>query len=157
MEHLEIERKFLVTSTEYQEQAITKTRLVQGYLNTDPERTVRVRIKGEKAFLTVKGVSNDTGTSRFEWEIEIDSKEATNLIDLCEGIIMDKFRYEVPIGKHLFEVDEFLGENKGLVVAEIELNHEDEHFQKPDWLGDEVTGNSDYYNSRLSLKPYSKW
>ncbi len=157
MEHLEIERKFLVASDAYKQAATSQTRIAQGFLNTDPSRTVRVRIMGEKGFLTVKGASNDSGTTRFEWEIEISVNEATNLIDLCESGILEKTRYEVPSGKHIFEVDEFLGENKGLVVAEVELNHEDERFEKPEWLGEEVTGQKKYYNSQLSKNPFSSW
>jgi len=157
MEHLEIERKFLVASEAYKQAATSQTRIAQGFLNTDPSRTVRVRIMGEKGFLTVKGASNDSGTTRFEWEIEISVNEATNLIDLCESGILEKTRYEVPSGKHIFEVDEFLGENKGLVVAEVELNHEDERFEKPEWLGEEVTGQKKYYNSQLSKNPFSSW
>lgn len=157
MEHLEIERKFLVASEAYKQAATSQTRIAQGFLNTDPSRTVRVRIKGDKGFLTVKGASNESGTTRFEWEIEISVKEATNLIDLCESGILEKIRYEVPSGRHIFEVDEFLGENKGLVVAEVELNHEDERFEKPDWLGIEVTGQKKYYNSQLSKNPFTSW
>lgn len=157
MEHLEIERKFLVTGDGFRQQATSQTRIVQGFLNTDPERTVRVRIKGDKGFLTVKGPSNDSGTTRFEWETEITAAEATNLIDLCESGILEKVRFEVPWGDHLFEVDEFLGENKGLVLAEVELKHEDERFEKPNWLGEEVTGQIPYYNSQLSIKPFKGW
>jgi len=157
MEHLEIERKFLVNSDAFKQQATSQTRIVQGFLNTDPERTVRVRIRGEKGFLTVKGASNESGTTRFEWEIEISWAEATNLIDLCESGILEKIRFEVPLGKHMFEVDEFLGENKGLILAEVELKHEDERFERPDWLGQEVTGQVQYYNSQLSIKPYKEW
>jgi CYTH domain-containing protein len=157
MEHLEIERKFLVTSNAYKADAILETHMVQGFLNTHPERTVRVRIAGEKAFLTVKGKGNDSGTTRFEWETEIAVSEATNLIDLCEPIILEKVRYKVPVGAHRYEVDEFLGENRGLVVAEIELKHEDEPFEKPGWLGEEVTGQPKYYNSQLSIKPFNQW
>lgn len=157
MEHLEIERKFLVRSDGYKEKAASQTRIVQGFLNTDPHRTVRVRIKGDRGFLTVKGASNDSGTTRFEWETEISAAEAANLIDLCEAGILEKVRFEVPYGKHVYEVDEFLGENKGLVLAEVELNHEDERFEKPDWLGEEVTGQIPYYNSQLSKCPYTQW
>ncbi|KAB5490714.1 MULTISPECIES: CYTH domain-containing protein [Flagellimonas] len=157
MEHLEIERKFLVSSDAYKQEATSQTRIAQGFLNTDPSRTVRVRIMGEKGFLTVKGASNDSGTTRFEWEIEISVKEATNLIDLCESGILEKNRYEVPSGKHIFEVDEFLGENKGLIVAEVELEHEDEPFERPEWLGEEVTGQRKYYNSQLSKTPFKEW
>ena len=157
MQHLEIERKFLVKSGVYKKDVTSETRIVQGFLNTDPERTVRVRIKGDKGYLTIKGKGNATGTTRFEWEQEISLVEATNLIDLCEPGILEKIRFEVPVGKHVFEVDEFLGENKGLVVAEVELQYEDERFEKPKWLGDEVTGQTKYYNSQLSKKPFSKW
>lgn len=157
MEHLEIERKFLVKSDTYKEQASSQIRMIQGFLNRDPERTVRVRTVGDKGYLTIKGASNASGTTRFEWETEITHSEATNLIDLCEGIILEKNRYKIPVEGHFFEVDEFLGENKGLVVAEIELQHEDEVFKKPNWLGEEVTGKVAYYNSQLSIKPYSQW
>ncbi|MEC3966694.1 CYTH domain-containing protein [Flagellimonas halotolerans] len=157
MEHLEIERKFLVKSDEFKQKATSQTRIVQGFLNTDPDRTVRVRIRGDKGFLTVKGASNESGTTRFEWETEITAAEATNLIDLCEAGILEKIRFEVPFGNHLYEVDEFLSENKGLILAEVELNHEDERFEKPEWLGEEVTGQIQYYNSQLSKKPFREW
>ena len=157
MEHLEIERKFLVKTNGYRTKAISEVRIVQGFLNTHPERTVRVRIKGDKGYLTIKGKGNDSGTTRFEWETEILVAEATNLIDLCEPIILDKIRFEVPVGNHIYEIDEFYGENRGLIIAEIELKHEDEPFEKPDWLGDEVTGQQKYYNSQLSITPYNQW
>ncbi|MFD2100027.1 CYTH domain-containing protein [Flagellimonas iocasae] len=157
MEHLEIERKFLVVSDVYKQEATSQVRIAQGFLNTDPERTVRVRIKGDKGFLTIKGPSNATGTTRFEWETEISLTEATNLIDLCKDVILEKVRFEVPLGNKLFEVDEFLGENKGLVIAEVELNHEDEVFERPKWLGEEVTGQPEYYNSQLSKNPFTQW
>ncbi|NDV14757.1 CYTH domain-containing protein [Muricauda sp. TY007] len=157
MEHLEIERKFLVKSDGFKQKATSQTRIVQGFLNTDPDRTVRVRIRGDKGFLTVKGASNESGTTRFEWETEITAAEATNLIDLCEAGILEKTRFEVPFGNHLYEVDEFLSENKGLILAEVELNHEDERFEKPEWLGEEVTGQIQYYNSQLSKKPFREW
>jgi CYTH domain-containing protein len=154
---LEVERKFLVKSQGYKNEAKTQMRIVQGFLNTDPERTVRVRIKNDKGFLTIKGKGNDSGTTRFEWEQEISFSDATDLVDLCEAVIVEKIRYEIPIGKHIYEVDEFLGENKGLVIAEVELQHEDEPFEKPDWLGEEVTGDIKYYNSQLSQQPYRDW
>lgn len=154
---LEVERKFLVTSDAYKNEAQTQTRIVQGFLSTDPERTVRVRIKGDTGFLTIKGKGNDTGTTRFEWETQISFTDATDLVDLCQAVILEKIRYEIPIGKHVFEVDEFLGENKGLIIAEVELLHEDEVFEKPDWLGEEVTGVTKYYNSQLSQQPYRDW
>lgn len=154
---IEIERKFLVTSDAYKSLAAKKSRIAQGYLNRDPNRSVRIRIKGNHGFITVKGPGNPSGTSRFEWEKEIDLEEAKNLLLLCEQPIIDKYRYEVKFGKHIFEVDEFLGENLGLVVAEIELKSEDELFIKPDWIGEEVTGDPKYYNSQLSNVPFSKW
>lgn len=154
---LEIERKFLVASQDYKKEATAQNRIVQGFLNTHPERTVRVRIYGNKAFLTVKGIANTSGTTRSEWEKEIPVKEAQLLLPLCEKGVIEKIRYEIKSEKHLFEVDEFLGENKGLVVAEIELQSENEGFIKPDWLGKEVTGETKYYNSQLSKNPFKNW
>lgn len=154
---LEIERKFLVKSTQYQTLYTTKYQITQGYLNTDPHRTVRVRIKGEKGYITIKGISDTAGVTRFEWEKEIPLNEAQSLVEMCEEGIIDKIRYEVMHEGHLYEIDEFNGNNAGLVVGEIELNAEDEHFTKPDWLGEEVTGNNKYYNSYLSQKPYKDW
>ncbi|MBX2827551.1 MAG: CYTH domain-containing protein [Flavobacteriaceae bacterium] len=154
---IEIERKFLVNTDAYKSEAFSKKRIVQGFLNTHPERTVRVRIKGEKGFITIKGISNETGTSRFEWEKEISVQEAEVLIPLCEKGIIDKVRYEVKLKNHIFEIDEFLGDNVGLTLAEIELNDEGEDFPKPHWLGDEVTGDVRYYNSQLSKQPYTQW
>lgn len=157
MEHLEIERKFLVRSQDYREAADSHSRIVQGFLNRDPERTVRVRRTDDKGFLTIKGPTNDSGTTRFEWESEISVQEAGNLFDLCERGILEKIRYRVPFGGRIFEVDEFLGENKGLVVAELELEHEDQPFERPPWLGEEVTGQRKYYNSQLSQYPFQEW
>lgn len=154
---VEIERKFLVKSEQFKKQASSKSRIVQGFLNTHPERTVRVRIKGGSGFLTVKGKSNDSGTSRFEWEKLIGLEEAESLLILCEDGVLEKTRYEIPLGKHAYEVDEFHGENQGLIVAEIELMNENEDFERPEWLGDEVTGDIKYYNSRLSKQPYKNW
>ena len=153
----EIERKFLVKSNDFKNEAICNTRIVQGFLNTHPERTVRVRIKGDKGFITVKGISNKSGTTRFEWEKEIRINEAEQLLKICESGTIDKIRYEVKKGSHVFEVDEFFGENEGLIVAEVELNDENEQFDKPDWLGEEVTGQLKYYNSQLSKTPYKLW
>tara|TARA_R110000850_G_scaffold271031_2_gene404728 strand:- start:119664 stop:120134 length:471 start_codon:yes stop_codon:yes gene_type:complete len=154
---LEIERKFLVTSDAFKQAAFKQSRIVQGFLSTHPERTVRVRIKGDQGFLTVKGISNKAGTIRSEWETEISTKDAEQLLNLCEPGIIDKTRYEIKLGKHIFEVDEFLGENEGLIVAEVELTSEDEAFEKPSWLGKEVTGELKYYNLQLSLNPFKKW
>lgn len=154
---IEIERKFLVRSDDFKKESKCNTRIVQGFLNTDPLRTVRVRIKGDEGYLTVKGVGNDRGTTRFEWEIDIPLDEAEALLKLAEPGIIEKVRYEVPVGNHLFEIDEFLGENQGLIVAEIELQNEEELFDRPTWLGDEVTGDEKYYNSQLSKQPYGSW
>lgn len=154
---IEIERKFLVTSKTFKNEAQKSTRIIQGFLNTNPERTVRIRIKGKHAFITVKGIGNTSGTSRFEWEKEIDVSEAEQLMLLCEKGIIEKIRYEISLGNHIYEVDEFFGENKDLIIAEIELEDENETFLKPDWLGEEVTGNRKYYNSQLSKKPYKTW
>lgn len=153
----EIERKFLVTSNQYKVEAFKTMRIIQGFLNTDPERTVRIRLKGNKGELTVKGLTSNEGMTRFEWEQEIAKSDAEALLNLSEKWIIDKLRHEVKVGDHIFEVDEFLGDNKGLVIAEIELNHEDEDFLKPKWLGEEVTGDIKYYNSQLSKKPYCTW
>jgi len=154
---IEIERKFLVLNEEFKASAAAKMAIKQGYLNSHPERTVRVRTKGSKAYLTVKGKSNNTGTSRTEWEKEIPVPDAEQLLGLCEAGVIDKIRYEIKAGPHTFEVDEFFGENQGLIMAEIELTHEDETFEKPSWLGHEVTGDIRYYNSYLSNNPYTTW
>jgi adenylate cyclase len=154
---LEIERKFLITSDSYKAAAFSKKRIIQGYLNSNPERTVRVRIKENEAYLTVKGISNESGLSRFEWEKEIPVDEAQNLLLLCEKGVIDKTRFEVKIGSHIYEVDEFYGENEGLEMAEIELQSETELFEKPDWLGEEVTNDKRYYNSYLSKSPFKNW
>lgn len=154
---IEIERKFLVTSDAFKKEAQNKKRITQGFLNTHKERTVRVRIKGEQGFLTVKGPSSENGVSRFEWEQELSKHEAEALLNLCEEGIIDKVRYEVEIENHVFEIDEFFGENEGLIIAEVELNHVSEAFKKPKWLGEEVTGNPKYYNSQLSKQPYKNW
>lgn len=154
---IEIERKFLVKNDAFKTEASVKKRIVQGFLNTDPERTVRVRIKGDDGFLTIKGKSNRTGTSRFEWEKEIPIKEAEALLKLCEEGVIDKIRYNVTVANHLYEVDEFFSDNQGLIIAEVELKDEDEEFVKPSWLGEEVTGDIKYYNSQLSKNPFKKW
>jgi len=153
----EIERKFLVNSEDFKVQATKSIRIVQAYLNSTPERTVRVRIKGDKAFLTIKGKGNERGTTRFEWEKEIPLTEAEQLLPLCEAGLIEKVRYEIPIENHVFEVDEFLGENSGLIVAEVELNHENETFKTPTWLANEVTGDRKYYNSYISKNSFSTW
>ena len=152
----EIERKFLVTG-EYKSQAYAQTRIVQGYLSSARGRTVRVRIRDDKGYLTIKGASNASGTSRYEWEKEISLEEARELMQLCEPGIIDKTRYLVQSGIHTFEVDEFYGENDGLVVAEVELASEDESFEKPIFIGQEVTGDLRYYNSQLMKYPFKTW
>ncbi len=154
---IEIERKFLVVSDDFKRGAFKKTRIIQGFLNTAKERTVRVRIKGNKGFLTVKGKSTNDGLSRFEWEKEIDKTDAEALLKLCDPTIIDKERYEVKVKNHTFEIDVFFGANKGLTIAEIELESENEPFEKPNWLGEEVTGQIKYYNSQLSKQPFKTW
>lgn len=154
---IEIERKFLVTTNDYRDTAHRKSRIRQGFLSTDKERTVRIRIKDDLGYITVKGPSSQDGLSRFEWEKEISKPEAEQLLELCQPTLIDKFRYEVTINHHTFEVDEFLGANKGLIVAEVELETINETFPVPQWLGQEVTGNKKYYNSQLSLKPFNTW
>lgn len=153
----EIERKFIVLNEDFKSFATIKKDIAQGYLNTNPNRTVRVRIANDKAFLTVKGKGNDTGMTRFEWEKEIPVKEAQSLLLLCEKGVIEKTRFEIPVGNHVFEVDEFYGENQGLVMAEIELSHENEPFEKPSWLGKEVTNDQRFYNAYLSKNPFSEW
>ncbi len=154
---IEIERKFLTTSDEFRSATFKKSRITQGYLSAVPDRTVRVRIKDEKGFLTIKGASNESGLSRFEWEKEIAIEEAKALLKLCEKGVIDKTRFEVKVGNHIFEIDEFYGENEGLIIAEIELKSEDEIFEKPIWLGKEVTNDKRYYNSYLSKNPFKDW
>ncbi|MGK4566733.1 CYTH domain-containing protein [Flavobacterium sp. 3HN19-14] len=154
---IEIERKFLVNSDAFKAQASAKNHIAQGYLNADPERTVRVRIKGEMGFLTVKGKGSESGTTRFEWETELSLMEAKPLLALCEKGTINKMRYEVEAGNHIYEIDEFFGDNEGLIIAEIELRSEDEMFDKPDWVGKEVTGDQRYYNAYLSKRPYKEW
>ncbi|WBL25830.1 CYTH domain-containing protein [Zunongwangia sp. HGR-M22] len=154
---VEIERKFLVNSEDFKKVAYNKSRIQQGFLNTNPERTVRIRIKDEEAYITVKGKNNEAGLTRFEWEKQIDKNEAEELLKLCEPGMIDKTRFLVKSDAHTFEVDEFYGENEGLIVAEVELLSEKENFKKPDWLGDEVTGQAKYYNSQLIKNPYKNW
>ncbi|AMC11559.1 adenylate cyclase [Lutibacter profundi] len=154
---VEIERKFLVKG-DFKNLAIKKYSIAQGFLSTVPERTVRIRIRENKGFITVKGISDNKGISRFEWEKEISKTDAESLLALCENTIIEKVRYIIPASNNLFfEVDEFLGENKGLIVAEIELPNVNTTFKKPDWLGDEVTGQVKYYNAMLAQKSFNKW
>ena len=154
---IEIERKFLVLNNDFITSAVAKNRIVQGYLSSNPERTVRVRIKRSKGFLTIKGKGNDSGTTRLEWETEIPLAEAEKLLSICENGVIDKIRYEIPSGKHTYEVDVFTEQNNGLVIAEIELSAENESFEKPNWLGQEVTGDNRYYNAYLNNNPFGSW
>src|SRR5690625_5370816 len=153
----EIERKFLVKNMDFIEKAKSKHYIVQAFLNRNSERTVRIRIKDKEAFLTVKGMSNAEGTTRREWEYAIPVSDAREMLKICEEGVIEKWRYLVSVGTHTYEVDVFEGENDGLIVAEVELASEEESFQKPSWLGEEVTGDEAYYNSNLSQHPYSKW
>ena len=152
----EIERKFLVKG-DFKREVFKSTRITQGYLSSVPERTVRVRVKGEKGFITIKGIGNESGASRYEWEKEIPVDEVRDLLKICEPGVIDKTRYLVKNGDYTFEVDEFYGDNDGLTVAEIELPSEDAVFNKPEWLGDEVTGDVRFYNSMLMKNPYKNW
>ena len=152
----EIERKFLVIG-DFKSQAFEQSRIVQGYISSARGRTVRVRIRNGRGYLTIKGASNESGTSRYEWEKELPLHEAEELMKLCEPGVIDKTRYLVRSGEHIFEVDEFYGENEGLIVAEVELNAEDEAFVKPSFIGQEVTGDVRYYNTQLMKKPYTTW
>jgi adenylate cyclase len=154
---VEIERKFLVLSEVFINEAFSKKRIVQAYLNSKPERTVRIRIKEGKGFLTIKGKGNATGITRLEWETEIPLPDAEKLLTICESGTIDKIRHEVKVGNHLYEVDVFAGENEGLIIAEIELQFEDEAFEKPSWLGKEVTNDERFYNAYLSVKPFKSW
>ena len=151
----EIERKFLVAG-DYKSHAFKHYRIVQGYLSSVLERVVRIRIQGDKAYLTIKSTVSDTEFTRYEWEREIPVQDAEEMLKFCEKEIIDKTRHLVKVGAHVFEVDEFYGNNQGLVVAEVELASEDEVFEKPDWLGEEVTSDDRYYNSMLVKHPYSE-
>lgn len=155
---MEIERKFLVKG-DFKSLAQGHTHIVQGYLCRDSGRTVRIRLRDEKAFITIKGASSCDGLSRFEWEQEISPESAKEMLQLCLPGVIDKYRYIIPFSNHIFEVDEFFGENKGLILAEVELQ-EDEKYSAiplPSFIGEEVTGDLRYYNSQLSLHPYSSW
>ncbi len=152
----EIERKFLICG-EYKSEAYAHSHITQGYISSNHGRTVRVRIRDEKGYLTIKGASNTSGISRYEWEKELSLEEARELMKLCEAGIIDKTRYLVKSGRHIFEVDEFYGENEGLTLAEVELGSEDEPFEKPLFIGQEVTGDARYYNSNLMKQPFTTW
>ena len=151
---VEIERKFLLANDKWRLQISCSTRIAQGYLCTDIERTVRVRTKGEAAFLTIKG--KNTGISRAEFEYQIPVADALDMLKLCPNVL-DKTRHLIEIGEHIFEIDEFHGINSGLIVAELELSSENAAYPQPEWLGAEVSGESRYYNSALSTSPFSSW
>ena len=153
---VEIERKFLVQG-DYKSLAVSHSRIRQGYICSSRGRTVRVRLRDDKGYLTIKGPSLNGGLSRYEFEKEISVDEALSLLCLCEPGMVDKIRWLVPVGKHVFEVDEFFGDNEGLVVAEVELAEETEDFERPAFLGMEVTGDRRYYKSSLRSNPYKKW
>ena len=157
MSGFEIERKFLVRNSDYKRQAFGSSRIQQGYICSGHGRTVRVRIRDERGYLTIKGPSENGGLSRYEFEKEITLDEAEHLMQLCEPGIIDKTRWLVKSGRHTFEVDEFYGENAGLVMAEVELGAEDESYEKPDFIGKEVTGDKRYYNAHLRLNPFTRW
>lgn len=157
LNHIETERKFLVKDASFKEMASESHRITQGYICRESGRTVRVRISDSKAWLTIKGPSTGDGLSRYEWEKEIPADEALQLMTLCHDGVIDKTRYLVPFEGHVFEVDEFYGDNAGLVMAEVELENENEPFGRPGWLGKEVTGDRRYYNSMLVVCPFSKW
>ncbi len=153
---LEIERKFLVVG-EFRDQAYSHSRIRQGYISSGNGKTVRVRIRDDRGYLTIKGPSDQAGLARYEFETEISLSDAEDLMKLCEPGIIDKTRYLVRSGDHVFEVDEFYGDNEGLVMAEVELHSEDEAFQKPAFIGPEVTGDRRYYNAHLRRNPYKLW
>ena len=158
MSGLEIERKFLVKAgADFKSQAYDSSRIKQGYIASGHGRTVRVRTRGQLAYLTIKGPSLDGGLSRYEFEKEITTEEAEQLFHLCEPGIIDKTRYLVKAGHHTFEIDEFYGDNEGLVMAEVELSSPDEPYEKPDFIGKEVTGDRRFYNSHLRQNPFRLW
>ena len=153
---LEIERKFLVTG-EFRDKAFQSSRIRQGYISSGNGRTVRIRIRDDKGYLTIKGPSDRAGLARYEFETEVSLADAEDLMRICEPGIIDKTRYLVRSGAHIFEVDEFYGDNEGLLMAEVELQSEDEPFEKPDFVGREVTGDRRFYNSHLRRNPYKLW
>ena len=154
---IEIERKFLVKNETYKSESIKKQLITQGYLSSDPKRSVRIRICEQNAYITIKGQTSESGASRYEWEKEINIEDAKQLMLLCREGVVTKIRHLIPFKNHTFEVDEFLKDNSGLVIAEIELSNENEDFERPIWLGKEVTGIKKYYNSQLSQNAYVNW
>ena len=157
MSGMEIERKFLIRGSDYKQRAYASDHIKQGYICSGHGRTVRVRLRGSRGYLTIKGPSIDGRLSRYEFEKEITPDEAEHLFQLCEPGIIDKTRYLVKSGQHIFEVDEFYGDNEGLVMAEVELQSAEETFEKPDFIGKEVTGDRRFYNSHLRQNPFSVW
>ena len=157
MSGFEIERKFLVRGDDYKRLAYSHSHIKQGYICSGHGRTVRVRRRDDHGFLTIKGPSENGGLSRYEFEKEITLDEAEHLFKLCVPGIIDKTRWLVKSGPHTFEVDEFYGDNAGLVMAEVELQSADETYEKPDFIGEEVTGDRRYYNSSLRVNPYKLW
>lgn len=159
MAHYETERKFLVTGSDFKTQAYDATHIWQGYISSQNGRTVRVRIRGDKGYLTIKGPSGVAGLTRYEFDTEIPLDDARDLMQICEPGIIDKTRYLVksPDGRHTWEIDEFYGDNQGLVLAEVELAREDEPFAKPAFIGREVTGDRRFYNSHMRTNPYRLW
>lgn len=154
---IEIERKFLVKNETFKSESIKKQLITQAYLSSDPKRSVRIRICEQNAYITIKGQTSESGTSRYEWEKEINIEDAKQLMLLCREGVVTKIRHLIPFKNHTFEVDEFLKDNSGLVIAEIELSNENEDFERPRWLGKEVTGIKKYYNSQLSQNAYVNW
>lgn len=155
--NIETERKYTVENTRYKEMAFKSTYIKQGYIAETEKSTVRIRIRNKKGYLTIKGRGNDSGMSRPEWEKEIPLKEAEELFTFCRRGIIEKKRYEINFEGHIFEVDEFYGENKGLTIAEVELSNENEEVKLPGWIKKEVTGDKRYYNLSLSKNPYIYW
>lgn len=153
----EIERKFLVLNDDFKTDAYDKDVIKQGYISSSPDRSVRIRLKGERAYITIKGKSSVDGISRYEWENEIPVEDAEELLLLCEPGFIEKTRYYVLSGENVYEVDVFEGENEGLIVAELELFREKDAITRPSWLGEEVTGDDRFYNSNLGKMPYKKW
>jgi len=151
---MEIERKFLIRDHSFISEAYKKSRIIQGYICSDAARSVRVRMRDDEAFLTIKSASNERGWSRYEFEQSIPMQDAEELLKLCQTGLIDKIRHYVKVGSHTWEVDVFHGENEGLVIAEIELRSEEESFDLPEWVGQEVSGDPKYYNMMLAKRPY---
>jgi adenylate cyclase len=152
----EIERKYLVVGDSWRAEAVASTRIVQGYLASTDRCTVRVRVKGEKAFITVKGSTRGISRSEFEYLVPVDDAQAM-LDEMAQGPVIDKVRHRIPVGEHEWELDVFAGANAGLVMAEVELSDPTESFELPTWVGAEVSDDPRYYNVNLATNPYSQW